>query len=106
MESLANLFDTTSDSETLKEKLSFFPYVSVESATLAGHTSLFVKVSLDIKDKWINGIYHNSRYSIFTIRDGSIEQISKHSVNKFRKSKAQTLDDVAAKLERWFSAHY
>lgn len=104
MESLSKVFAKSEDSKLLASKLEFFPYVAVSTATLAGHSSLHVRVSLDPRDQWVNGIYHNSRYSMFTIRDGKIEQIAMYGLAKFRKSKIKSLDDVASKLKKWFDS--
>lgn len=108
MESLpfSKVFAESEDSKLLASKLGFFPYVAVSTATLAGHSSLHVRVSLDPRDQWVNGIYFNSRHSIFTIRDGKIEQIARHyDLAKFRKSKIKSLDDAAFKLKKWFNSH-
>lgn len=106
MESLSKVFAKSEDSKLLASKLEFLPYVAVSTATLAGHSSLHVRVSLDPKDKWVNGIYHNSRYSMFTIRDGKIEQIARHyDLAKFRKSKFKGFDDAVSKLKKWFDSH-
>ena len=105
MESLSKVFAKSEDSKLLASKLEFFPYVAVSTATLAGHSSLHVRVSLDHRDQWVNGIYFNSRYSIFTIRDEKIEQVARYGLAKFRKSKIKSLDDVASKLKKWFDGH-
>lgn len=106
MESLSKVFAESEDSKLLASKLEFFPYVAVSTMTLGGHSSLHVRVSLDPRDQWVNGIHFNSRHSIFVIRDGKIEQIARHyDLAKFRKSKFKDFDDAASKLKKWFDSH-
>lgn len=91
------------DLSNLRERLSFVPFVSVSTSNLGGHSSYFIHLSLDPKDTWSYNIFHNSRYSIFSISDGKIEQLSCGSKSlKFRKSNAKDLDSVVNKIQLWF----
>ena len=100
MENLSNIFVT--DEDKTNALLLVFPYAQVKSASLAGHTSLTIWVSLDPREWWINGIYENSRHSIFSIRDGKIEQTCRHhKVPKFRKSKVRDFDHAVSRLIEW-----
>lgn len=99
-----------SDSLKLQEQLKEYgiPFVNVQYSNLGGNknASLIVKISLDSKETWINGIYHNSRYSMFHVtwnRDKekfTIEQFSRHfNLLNFRKnSRVKSLMDVADKI--------
>jgi hypothetical protein len=81
-----------------------FPYVYIDESSLGGSTSKFIKISLDSRKDWSNGIYHNSRYAIFCIRDEKIELISKHfNMPKFRKCKVKSDADIISKLIKYNS---
>lgn len=91
------------DLSNLRERLSFVPFVNVSTSHLDGHSSYFIHLSLDPKDTWSYNILHNSRYSIFAIRDGKIEQLSCGSKSlKFRKSNAKDVDAIVNKIQLWF----
>lgn len=77
-------------------------HLKVSESSLGGHTSTFVHLSLDYKDEWVNGIFHNSRYAIFSISDGKVELISKGlGMPKFRKSKADNELKAAEKIVKY-----
>jgi hypothetical protein len=81
-----------------------FPYVDIDESSLGESTSKFIKISLDNKEDWSYGIYHNSRYAIFCIRDEKMELISKHfNMPKFRKCNVKSDADVANKLIKYHS---
>jgi len=81
-----------------------FPYVYIDESSLGGITSKFIKISLDSREEWSNGIYHNSRYAIFYIRDEKIELTSKHfNMPKFRKCKVKSDADIIRKLIKYNS---
>lgn len=93
--------------EELKTKLqAILPYVSVSWQNLGGIPSIYIHASLDDKNSWQNGIFYNSRYSIFVIHDDmKLEQIAKHhQVAKLRKSKVTGIDSIVAKIEKWVQA--
>lgn len=90
--------------EELQTKLqAILPQVSVSWQNLGGIPSVFIHASLDEQNSWINGIFHNSRYSIFAIHDDmKLEQISRqHLTAKLRKSKVTGIDSIVAKIEKW-----
>jgi hypothetical protein len=96
---------TTSDVDKIKEnfKLSTIPHYSVSLSTLGGaeRATIIIKVSLDTKDTWENGIFHNSRYSMFSLHGGKMEQFSLQSqLPKFRKCNC-SVDDVVNKIMKW-----
>ena len=79
-----------------------FPYITIDNSTLANHTSTFFKVSADTQDKWINNIFHNSRYGIFCLADGKLELISKGlNTTKFRKCKCNDEETALTKIAQW-----
>jgi hypothetical protein len=96
------------DKDKLVELLEeIFPYYFIERSTLGGeeNASLIVKVSLDPKEQWINGIYHNSRYAMFHIGAGKIEQFNRSETEKFRKCNAKSIEEAANKIIAWNSKH-
>lgn len=72
-----------------------------------GKVGIGISISLDQRDTWINGIFENSRYAkfMFSCDTGKLEQISGHSVNKFRKATIKTDEDVVRKLLAWIDSH-
>ena len=78
-------------------------HLKVSTSSLGGSESGFVHLSLDKKEDWINNIFHNSRYAIFTIgRDNKLELISKHyNMPKFRKCKVKSIENVAEKIRNY-----
>ena len=79
-----------------------FPFINTETSTLGGHSFTFFKVSADNQDTWINGIFHNSRYGIFCLRDGKLELISKGlNTTKFRKCKCNDEETALNKIKQW-----
>ena len=82
--------------------------VSVSWSNLGGVPSIFLHLSLDSKSDWSYGIFHNSRYSIFSVHaDMKLEQISKHfSLPKHRKCKIDSIQGIADKVKKWaLAAH-
>ena len=82
------------------------PVVSAQISTLGGtsRASAIIKLSLDPKKSWPNGIFQNSRYSMFHLsRDGTLEQfsLSYRLSKKFRKAKAKSLVDAVAKINKY-----
>ena len=95
---------TVADRDTLAASLkATFPASSVERSTLGGeqNASLIVKVSLDPKEEWINGIFHNSRYAMFSIGGGKIEMFSYSKTVKFRKANASNVEEAISRLRAW-----
>lgn len=94
---------TSTELTTLANNLKeIFAEVKVSESYLGGHRSVFVHASLDPKATWANGIYHNSRYSIFCLSDGKMEQISRnHTLPKFRKATIKDMDAAVSKAKAW-----
>lgn len=80
-------------------------YLKINYSDLGGadKASLFIHASLDNKEDWINGIFHNSRYVIFALHnDNKMELISKGlNMPKFRKCKVKSLEDIAARFVKY-----
>lgn len=81
----------------------------VAISTLGGshRAGVLVKVSLDKRATWENGIFENSRYSSFIVcsHEKKITQITGWKTNNFRKCKAGTPAEVVAKLQAWVNSH-
>ena len=95
---------TATDRDTLAASLkATFPVSSVNRSTLGGeqNASLIVKVSLDPKEEWINGIFHNSRYAMFSVGGGKIEMFSYNKTAKFRKANASSVEEAISRLRVW-----
>lgn len=84
------------------------PFSAYSKSSLGGvvNTSFIYKGSLDPENKWINNIYQNSRFMIFTLNaDGSLELINKHyKLPKFRKSKVKAIKDAQIKINAYIAS--
>jgi hypothetical protein len=82
--------------------------VTVNWSNLRGIPSIFLYVSLDDRSEWINDIFFNSRYAIFSIHnDMKLEQISKHfSLPKHRKCKIDSIKAITDKVQKWAVSAY
>ena len=66
--------------------------------------SIVLRVSLDPRETWVNGIFENSRFAIFTISADTIEHLAGYGVARFRKAKHKGSADAVAKLQKWAQA--
>lgn len=85
------------------------PFVRSGVSTLGGvqRASIMIKVSLDPKSKWVNGIYENSQYVMFRLdRDGTLEQFARsyRLPKKMRKQKATSLADAVQRINKYLSS--
>jgi len=108
------IFDASSDAN--KKYINSFmmsnikaPYVHSQVSTLGGvnRASVIIRVSLDPKSKWANGIYQNSRYAMWHLGgDGTLEQfqVSYHLGKKMRKQKATSIRDAAARINKYLGS--
>lgn len=92
--------------EALKAAIGSIPqikFVGVDWSNLGGIPSIFINVSLDDKETWLNSIYQNSRYAQFSIhQDMKLEMISRHfKTPKHRKCKVDSVEKIAAKIKAW-----
>jgi hypothetical protein len=87
----------------LKDLISQIPtikYFSVYTMCLGSIPSIFVDVSLDEKDTWINGIFQNSRFAQFAIHeDMKITKIS--GKGKSRKTAIKSFNSISNQLIKW-----
>lgn len=88
------------------------PYVNASVSSLGGkeRPSVMLQISLDPKNTWTGGIYHNSRGAMFDIDYmGTIDQhyLSLHPESrpwsKFRKAKYKTHDEAIKKINTWIA---
>jgi hypothetical protein len=93
------------DAATLAVSLAaVFPWFDLERSTLGGEhrAALMVRVSLDARETWENGILHNSRYSMFRVNSDGVEQFARnYNVPKMRKAKAADVAAAFAKIAAW-----
>lgn len=84
------------------------PFKQVSKSTLGGveRTSIMIKLSLDPKESWNNGILHNSRYCMFAYNiDGVLELFSGgYKMPKFRKVRVKSPADAVAKINAYLKA--
>ena len=84
------------------------PYVYSQVSTLGGvaRAAVMIKVSLDPKSKWANGILHNSRYAMFSLeRNGTLESFSgSHRLGKkMRRTTVKSLKEAVEKINRYLA---
>ncbi len=93
----------------MKDPTTIIPYCKVYHNSLGGCSSLHIKASADNNDNWINNIYHNSKYAIFSLTEekgvDKLELISsRFDMPKFRKCRVKNLDDVSDKIIAYFNS--
>lgn len=80
-------------------------YVRIDISTLGGQHRpiLGIKLSLDDKEDWENGIYQNSRFLILSLDwQGVLEEDARGSgLSKFRKAKVKSIDEAVKKINDW-----
>lgn len=79
------------------------PWVIVRTSDLGGaeHVSMIIRVSLDKKETWINGILENSRNYMMSLDcHGVLKQFlcSPRELQNFRKRTVKSVDDAIIKL--------
>lgn len=82
------------------------PVIWAAKSVLGGeeNVTIMLKISLDEKHNWKNGIFQNSRYAHIRIdRDGSMEMFAhKRSIGKaMRKTKVRNVKDAIKKINDW-----
>jgi hypothetical protein len=92
------------DYETIKDKGQEIiekinaDYKAITISTLGGidNVSIIIHISLDKKETWQNGIFHNSRYYIIHIdKNGTVENFScNYILKKMRKKTVKTLQEA------------
>ena len=80
----------------------------VEKSTLGGveRASLCVKASLQSKNDWKCGIFHNSQYAMFHLTSDDKLTMFSNGLNmpKFRKCKVKSLQHAAEKIVAYFQS--
>ena len=84
------------------------PFVQVSVSTLGGkhRPSVMLRISLDPQNEWDGAIFHNSRFSNWSVgHTGEIEQFTiSHTVKpKFRKARYKTHDEAIKKINDWIA---
>ena len=81
------------------------PFVTFSSICLDGDKStVFISVSLDHRNVWINGIYENSRFMKLKIADGKLSCIAKSGrLPTFRKCKAANPKETVSKVNKYIA---
>ena len=99
---------TEQHAQELKEKLSaLVPHANVYLSTLGGaeRTSLMILVVLDARETWANKIMENARHARFSVTSGAHKLeafvISPRSIGNFRKTNAESVDEIATKIKKW-----
>ena len=82
------------------------PHFYRSESSLGNHTSVCFKVSCDAQESWINGIYHNSRYGIFFLREekGKLKlELTSSGLDtiKFRKATVKSEEHAINKILQW-----
>ena len=83
------------------------PYVVASVSTLGGkeNVAIIIKISLDEKSTWSNGIYLNSKYMMFRLsNNGILERFQSHYTipTKFRKKIITSLELLFTILNKHF----
>lgn len=99
---------TQQDADTIKQLLRA-EEVSVQFSTLGGahNASIMILVCLEPRTTWSNGILQNSKYARFALhsRENRVELFSGGlRTLKFRKAQIKTVEDAAAKIQKWIDA--
>lgn len=78
------------------------PWVSVAISNLGAANSLMIKLSLDHREQWVNGILENSRWGVFAVhQQGSVlklETVLASGFPKIRKCKVETPQAISDKI--------
>lgn len=79
-------------------------YIEEERISLGNSSTTFLKISLECRHSWPNGIFHNSRYLLFALREGKVECISRsHRLPTFRKARAADTETVVKVINRYIA---
>lgn len=91
------------------------PFVAARKSTLGGahRPSVHVKISLDPRDEWSNGIFENSRYVNLSIwYDGEIALNTDSGIKsswrpvlkkRWRKTQVKSFDEAVAKINKYLA---
>jgi len=82
------------------------PHFKRSTSSLSSSESVFFHVSCDAPNTWQNGIFHNSRYGIFHLKNEGgklkLELTSKGlNTEKFRKATVKSEEHAINKVLEW-----
>ena len=85
------------------------PHFFRTESTLGNSSSVCFKVSCEAPEAWQNGIFHNSRYGIFFLREegGKLKlELTSSGLDTIKFRKATVKDEAAAinKVLQWMSS--
>lgn len=104
---LARQMNSSIITEAFKEKLKAlladqFPWVSIAVSSLGVTNSLMIKLSLDRRETWVNGILENSRWGVFAVRQEGTElklsTVLASGCPKIRKCRVKTAENISSKI--------
>jgi len=79
-----------------------FPWVSIAVSSLGVTNSLMVKLSLDRRETWVNGILENSRWAVFAVHQEGTElklsTVLASGLPKIRKCRVKTPENIRDKI--------
>ena len=79
-----------------------FPWVSIAISNLGVTNSLMVKLSLDRRETWVNGILENSRWGVFAVHQEGTElklsTVLASGLPKIRKCRVTTPENISNKI--------
>jgi len=84
------------------------PVSQVKLSTLGGkeNVSLLVRLSLDKKDDWKNGIFENSRWAMISLSNDGEMEMPYHGLGKgkrMRNTKFKSPEDATQKINAWIN---
>ena len=89
-----------------KQPMTTVPHFYRTESTLGNSSSVCFKVSCDAQAQWQNGIFHNSRYGIFFLREegGKLKlELTSNGLDtaKFRKCTVKSEEHAINKVLQW-----
>lgn len=95
---------TQEDADKVREAVKA-PHVNVIFSTLGGieYASIGVKISIDPKETWANGIYENSRNVTFWMhgKTDRLEASPRRGMPSFRKAKIKSVEQGIEKIQAY-----
>lgn len=79
-----------------------FPWTSIAISSLGVTNSLMIKLSLDRRETWVNGILENSRWGVFAVHQEGTElklsTVLASGCSKIRKCRVKTPENISSKI--------
>jgi len=86
-------------------KTAGIPFINIVKSTLGGpqRVALMIKLSLDKKENWANGIFENSRFAHLSLSStGELEMFTRgRAMNNLRKTQVKTPGEAVKKIAAW-----